>query len=603
MTRTLLKLALGAALAILASPSDIFAGRGGGRGGGYGGGSRGSYGGGGESRGSYGGGSSANHSPSFSQPRSSSSGSQPQGNAASGNRSSTGSQAESGSRSPYGNTASAGDRNQSPSNTGAAAAGAGAANRNQSPSNAGAAAAGAGAANRNQSPSNAGAAAAGAGAANRNQSPSNAGAAAAGAGYANRNEGPSNAGAAAAGAGYANRNQSGNISNAGAAAAGAGYANRNQNPYPNAGAAAVGAGYANRNQYDQYHPGMTNGYWNGNYGAMGVGTGGYGGVGAWGAGSPMYGYGYSSYANPYAAGYGTGVAVPAGIPSSTNAAAQPAVAQAYDYSQPLNTAAAPPAQDAATQATSTFDQARNAFRSNDYATALQLVQQALGPMPNDTTMHEFLALVLFAQGKYEQAAAPLYAVLSVGPGWDWTTLISNYSDANLYTEQIRALEAYIKANPSSAQAQFVLAYHYITQGHGDAAAGFLKNVVTLQPNDTLSAQLLKMVQPASAATPAPAPAVDVGKLTGNWVATAPQNAQITLTIQDDGGFKWTVAAPGKPPASLSGTSKLADGVLTLAAQNSPVGTLTGQVVRQDDTHFTFRATGAPADDPGLKFAR
>ena len=30
-------------------------------------------------------------------------------------------------------------------------------------------------------------------------------------------------------------------------------------------------------------------------------------------------------------------------------------------------------------------------------------------MPNDVTLHEFLALVLFAQGQYEQAAAPLYA--------------------------------------------------------------------------------------------------------------------------------------------------------------------------------------------------
>ena len=41
MTRTLVKLALGASLAILASSSDVFAGRGGGRGGGYGGGGRG----------------------------------------------------------------------------------------------------------------------------------------------------------------------------------------------------------------------------------------------------------------------------------------------------------------------------------------------------------------------------------------------------------------------------------------------------------------------------------------------------------------------------------------------------------------------------------
>ena len=89
-------------------------------------------------------------------------------------------------------------------------------------------------------------------------------------------------------------------------------------------------------------------------------------------------------------------------------------------------------------------------------------------------LHEFLALVLFAQGKYEQAAAPLYAVLSVGPGWDWTTLIGNYSDAGVYTEQLRGLEAFVKANPKSAQAQFVLAYHYISQGHGEAAIKPLK---------------------------------------------------------------------------------------------------------------------------------
>ena len=163
---------------------------------------------------------------------------------------------------------------------------------------------------------------------------------AAGAGYANRNQSAphSNAAsagrrcglcqsqseslipmpaAAAAGAGYANRNQS-QYPNAGAAAAGAGYANRNQSQYPNAGAAAAGAAYANNNPYNQYHPGMTNGYWNGNYGAWGMGTGGYGGVAAWGVGSPMYGYGYSAYSNPYAAGMvgaGAGQPVAQGQPA------------------------------------------------------------------------------------------------------------------------------------------------------------------------------------------------------------------------------------------------------------------------------------------------
>ncbi len=439
MTRIFMKLALGISLAILASPSDVFARHGGGRGGGQrGGGGR---------AGMAGGGAPMGRSPAFSQPSSSMTGRGPR------------------------------------VTRGMPTAGSRAIRRCRSRR---------GYANRNQ------------------DAHPNAGAAAAGAGYANRNQDAHpNAGAAAAGAGYANRNQSANHPNAGAAAAGAGYANRNQHPYSNAGAAAAGAGYANRNQYDQYHPGMTNGYWNGNYGAwglgmgmgmgLGMGMGGYGGVGAWGMGSPMYGYGYSAYGNPYAGGM-----VGAGG-GQLAAQGQPVGAGGYDYSQPLNTAAAPPESTATDQATAVFNQARDAFKSNDYAAALQLDQQALGQMPNDATLHEFLALVFFAQGKYEQAAAPLYAILSVAPGWDWTTLIGNYADANLYTEQLRGLEAYVKANPKSAAARFVLAYHYITQGHGDAAAGQLKEVVALQPSDTLSAQLLAKLEPASTTAAAPQP--------------------------------------------------------------------------------------------------
>ena len=117
----------------------------------------------------------------------------------------------------------------------------------------------------------------------------NSGAAAGGAAYANRNQTAAHpAGAAAAGAGYADHNQTA-AHPAGAAAAGAGYANRNQSAAHPAGAAAAGAGYANRNEYDQYHPGMTNGYWNGNYGygGWGMGAGLMAGVGMWGMGSAV----------------------------------------------------------------------------------------------------------------------------------------------------------------------------------------------------------------------------------------------------------------------------------------------------------------------------
>jgi hypothetical protein len=638
MTRTLSNLALCASITILTIPTDAFAGgRGGGyRGGGGGGMERGGYGGGGGGmeRGGYGGGMS--HSPSFSQPRSQSSSSAAEGrnpyqnddgsrsrnsssNSSNGGAAAAGAGYSNRNQPSNAGAAAAGagysNRNQ-PSNAGAAAAGAGYSNRNQ-PSNAGAAAAGAGYSNRNQ-PSNAGAAAAGAGYSNRNQ-PSNAGAAAAGAGYANRNQ-PSNAGAAAAGAGYANRNQSGNFSNAGAAAAGAGYANRNQaggfsnagaaaagagyanrnqNPYPNAAPAAAGAAYANRNNYDQYHPGMAAGYWNGNYGAAGVAA--YGGMSM---ASPSYGYGSTPYVNPYAgAGLGAGgvnQVQPTNAPADNGAAAN---AAPYDYSQPVNVAAAPPdVPQPADPGSSPAQQAREAFQMGDYANSLRLTQQALGQMPNDVSLHEFLALVLFAQGSYEQAAAPLYAVLSVGPGWDWTTLIGNYSDSSLYTVQLRGLEDFVKANPQSAKAQFVLAYHYISDGHPDAAIRSLKNVISLQPNDNLSAQLLSKLQPGSAA-PAAAQPVDPSILPGVWVAQAPPNATITLTMTQDAGFTWAFAAPGKPPVTINGNYTLNNGVLTLSGKDTPGGPLAGQVSSSDANHLSFKAVGGPSGDPGLQFTR
>lgn len=565
MMRSFLKFALCTSLAVLVSPSDVFAGRGGGmqRGGGGSGMQRGGEGGGMQRGGGSGGG--MGHSPSFSQPH------------------------------PQGNGSASGGRNSSANN-----AGAGGRNSSSNNSNAGAAAAGAGASNRNQSGnSNAGAAAAGAGAANRNQSGNtNAAPAAAGAAYSNRNQSPShpNAAPAAAGAGYANRNQSGNYPNAGAAAAGAGYANRNQSGnYSNAGAAAAGAAYANNN--NQY-PGMGGGYWNGNYGNGSMGS--YGGMGM---ASPAYGYGSTPYMNPYASaglgGVGGGQAQPASVPAN-NAQGNPS---SYDYSQPVNTAAAPADVPPTDPSNSPTAQALQAFQAGDYPNAVQLTQKALAQTPNDVNLHQFLALGLFAQGNYEQAAAPLYAVLAVGPGWDWTALIGNYTDAGAYAGQLRGLEAFVKTNPRSAKAQFVLAYHYISQGHQEAAINPLKFVVSLQPNDTLSAQLLDKLQPTNAAATVAAEPLDASKLPGVWVAQAPPNATITLRISDDTNFTWAFVAPGKPSVTITGTYSLDNGVLTLNGKDTPGGPLAGQVASPDDKHLSFKAVGAPSSDPGLQFAR
>ena len=153
-------------------------------------------------------------------------------------------------------------------------------------------------------------------------------------------------------------------------------------------------------------------------------------------------WGYWGYSNPYAT-------APVVIDNST-----------IDYSQPILAADAPAASNesqptrtphrAADLASQDFDEARDAFSAQDYETALSQVNQAIAKVPNDPTLHEFRGLVLFATRQYKDAAAAIYAVLSAGPGWDWTTLSSLYSNVDVYTQQLRALEAYRKQNPRPA---------------------------------------------------------------------------------------------------------------------------------------------------------
>ena len=66
------------------------------------------------------------------------------------------------------------------------------------------------------------------------------------------------------------------------------------------------------------------------------------------------------------------------------------------------------------------------------------MDHAIKLLPSDATMHEFRALVLFAEGKYHEAAEGIYAVLSMGPGWTWDTMMSLYPNEETYTRQLRA---------------------------------------------------------------------------------------------------------------------------------------------------------------------
>ncbi|HEY1858729.1 MAG TPA: tetratricopeptide repeat protein [Gemmataceae bacterium] len=141
-----------------------------------------------------------------------------------------------------------------------------------------------------------------------------------------------------------------------------------------------------------------------------------------------------------------------------------------------------------------FDEASAQFKKGDYASAQQTVEKALQNLPGDAMLHEFRALTLFAQQKYQDAAAAVYAVLAAGPGWDWDTMKAFYPDADTYTKQLRALEEYQKANPQKGDASFLLAYHYLTLGSKDAAIKQLEHTVEVQPKDQIAAQLIKVLQ-------------------------------------------------------------------------------------------------------------
>lgn len=200
--------------------------------------------------------------------------------------------------------------------------------------------------------------------------------------------------------------------------------------------------------------------------------------------------------------------IPAPVADQGSLAFPPAPDQQVVESGSALPTTAPPAPDTGNEtvaeANRQFDAARQAFKAGNYVEAQRLVEKAIEKVPSDATLHEFRALTLFAQDRYKEAAAALYAVLAAGPGWDWPTLVGLYADESAYTQQLRTLEQYMRAHPDSAEAHFVLAYHYLVLGHKVEAVKQLEQVVRLQPDDKLSAALLKALTTESATTSPPA---------------------------------------------------------------------------------------------------
>lgn len=396
-------------------------------------------------------------------------------------------------------------------------------------------------------------------------------------------------------------------------------------------------GYGGWGRYGNWYRGSWGGgyygnsFWNPWYGGYGGYWGRGWGLGFWGLNSLAYGFGYYGYSNPYyLGGYGGygGYASP--------------VYSYCNYNQPLisyttNASAQSATDGAEAQSMALFDQARSSFQQGNYQDALNQIDKALAGMPKDAEMNEFRGLALFALGRYTESAEVLYSVLSVGPGWDWPTMIGLYPSVDAYTKQLRALEAYCRSNPDNAAAHFVLGYQYTTCGHKETAIREFNKVMKLMPNDKVSAAMIKMLggtpdaqaapttppaaaqpgvnaTPTAPATPEAAPVAPPEKkdipadqliskdaLVGTWSATGSDGTKFTLNMAANGSFTWTFTREGNSQEA-KGVFAIDKNVLALEPDND-AGSMLGELTKKSDNEFHFSLIGAPAGDPGLDFKK
>jgi tetratricopeptide (TPR) repeat protein len=243
------------------------------------------------------------------------------------------------------------------------------------------------------------------------------------------------------------------------------------------------------------------------------------------------------------------------------------------------------------------------FRVGQYQAALNEADRAVTLLPNDSLIHEFRGLCLFALGHYQSAAAAVHAVVSAGPGWNWATVSNLYGDPNAYTGQLRALEAYCNDHSTASAPRFLLAYHYLLAEHNQEAAAVLQDVARLQPDDQLAAQLLKGLRTPRDAAPAPtAPAqpVERASVLGHWRASRPDGSSFVLDLTDDNRFNWQFKAQDREQ-QFAGTFTLASNFLILQANDQ--NSLVGQVSIETPDKLNFRLAGGNPAEPGLTFTR
>lgn len=301
------------------------------------------------------------------------------------------------------------------------------------------------------------------------------------------------------------------------------------------------------------------------------------------------------------------------------------------YSQPITVVAAESApeegipEETVTKTELFMSESLENFKKGDYMVALEGVNKAIAESPGDGAFHEYRALVLFALGQYGEATGVLNPLLASSPGWDWSTMVQLYASPDTYTEQLRKLEEYAKANSDSAAAQFLLGYHYMVCTYLDQAAASFAKAAELEPADQVAAQMAELAAASTRSGDAPegvdpdaagespeeepsdepmieAPeSVELEQILGSWKSQNGEEGLVTLSLSDQGEFVWRFEAEGGEPFEMKGDFNLAqENVLTLDASDSQMA---GTVKLTEDGKMNFILAGGPPGDPGLVFEK
>lgn len=339
----------------------------------------------------------------------------------------------------------------------------------------------------------------------------------------------------------------------------------------------------------------------------------------WGLGALCFSSGYNDYENPYPVApvqtsYGTPVTY-----------AQPITVTAVETSPAEEVAIQQMAEKSATH----IEKSQEEFRQGNYVAALESANAAVAESPGDGALHEYRALVLFALGKFSEAAGVLNPVLAGGPGWDWTTMVKLYDHRDTYARQLTALEQYTLAQPEAADAHFLLGYHFMVCGHLPEATYQFRLASDLQPRDSIAKQLYHLCSvtgsptsggaaqsgggevPASADTEKPLPAelatppitpeaIPLETLEGKWVVDKGEKGVVTLTILTDGKFSWDYTCEGKSEGFSGEFSMNEDGLLVLDSEDAQ---MVATVAMSEEDTLKFIIAGGPPGDPGLQFKK